>query len=133
MKLNHDCTRECLLFLEQELELNQSIDPTDVINSLNYTEDITSYALQKLREVNYIVGGVNITYDFYGNGIIEHTPIKDITWEGHEYLDTVRDNRVWKKTKDITSSLKSVSLSMMKTVATQVLVGILKDVSGLPL
>lgn len=133
MKLNHDCTRECLLFLEQELELNQSIDSTDVINSLNYTEDITSYALQKLREVNYIVGGVNISYDFYGNGILELTPIKDITWEGHEYLDTVRDNRVWKKTKDITSSLKSVSLSMMKTVATQVLVGILKDVSGLPL
>lgn len=133
MKLNHDCTRECLLFLEQELELNQSIDPVDVINSLNYTEDITSYALQKLREANYIVGGVNISYDFYGNGILELTPIKDITWEGHEYLDTVRDNRVWKKTKDITSSLKSVSLSMMKTVATQVLVGILKDVSGLPL
>ncbi|MCK8626269.1 DUF2513 domain-containing protein [Apilactobacillus kunkeei] len=133
MKLNHDCTRECLLFLEQELELNQSIDPVDVINSLNYTEDITSYALQKLREANYIVGGVNISYDFYGNGSIENTPIKDITWEGHEYLNTVRDNRVWKKTKDITSSLKSVSLSMMKTVATQVLVGILKDVSGLPL
>ncbi|CAI2580045.1 hypothetical protein AKUH3B110M_04700 [Apilactobacillus kunkeei] len=133
MKLNHDCTRECLLFLEQELELNKSIDPADVINSLNYTEDITSYSLQKLREANYIVGGVNISYDFYGNGTVESTPIKDITWEGHEYLNTVRDNRVWKKTKDITSSLKSVSLSMMKTVATQVLVGILKDVSGLPL
>ncbi|CAI2579092.1 hypothetical protein AKUH4B412M_04730 [Apilactobacillus kunkeei] len=133
MKLNHDCTRECLLFLEQELELNKSIDPADVINSLNYTEDITSYSLQKLREANYIVGGVNISYDFYGNGTVENTPIKDITWEGHEYLNTVRDNRVWKKTKDITSSLKSVSLSMMKTVATQVLVGILKDVSGLPL
>lgn len=133
MKLNHDCTRECLLFLEQELELNKSIDPADVINSLNYTEDITSYSLQKLREANYIVGGVNISYDFYGNGTVENTPIKDITWEGHEYLNTVRDNRVWKRTKDITSSLKSVSLSMMKTVATQVLVGILKDVSGLPL
>lgn len=133
MKLNHDCTRECLLFLEQELELEQSIDPNDVINNLNYPEEITSYALQKLREANYIVGGININYDFYGNGMKVNTPIKDITWEGHEYLDTVRDNRVWKKTKNITSSLKSVSLSMMKTVATQVLVGILKDASGLPL
>nr|WGD84452.1 DUF2513 domain-containing protein [Bacillus subtilis] len=39
-----------------------------------------------------------------------------ITWDGHQFLDTIRDNAVWSKTKDAVKSLSSVSLSILSNV-----------------
>ncbi|MCC4455320.1 DUF2513 domain-containing protein, partial [Limosilactobacillus reuteri] len=57
----------------------------------------------------------------------------DITWKGHELLDSIRDDEVWKQTKKATSTLKSVSIGVLKNVASAVLTGIIKQKTGLPL
>ncbi|WP_394810140.1 DUF2513 domain-containing protein [Lactiplantibacillus plantarum] len=56
-----------------------------------------------------------------------------ITWSGHELLDDIRDTEVWRKTKDVTSSFSSISVSILKNVATAVITGIIKQKTGLPL
>lgn len=43
--------------------------------------------------------------------------IESMTWAGHDFLDSVRDETVWAKTKEITKSVGSVSFSSLKTIA----------------
>lgn len=120
MKLNHECIRDCLLALEDNLGVTNSIDSKKLIEALDYDNDEAFYALQKLSEEGFIIGGPTVVYPI-GPALKSYEPITDITWKGHEYLDAIRDGKIWKKTKDITSSLKSVPLSIMKDVATQVI------------
>lgn len=120
MKLNHECIRDGLLVLEDKLGVTSSIDSKKLIESLDYDNDEAFYALQKLSEAGFIIGGPTVVYPI-GSAQKIYKPITDITWKGHEYLDTIGDGKIWKKTKGITASLKSVPLSIMKDVATKVL------------
>lgn len=82
-------------------------------------------------------------YQLYSGGFISAKPfinkmvrqltVYDITWSGHELLDSIRDDEVWKQTKKATNTLKSVSIGVLKSVATTVLTGIIKKNTGLPL
>ena len=40
-----------------------------------------------------------------------------ITWEGHEFLDKVRDPEIWKKTKDGASRLNSWGVKLVGELA----------------
>lgn len=41
-----------------------------------------------------------------------------LTWSGHEFLNTIRDEKVWRETKNAISGLASTSLEVVKQVAT---------------
>ncbi|MHA3066614.1 DUF2513 domain-containing protein [Lacticaseibacillus saniviri] len=130
MKLNHECVRAMLLDFESELEFNDSMFQ-DAMKELpsykKYGHDDFWYCFQKLISVNYInayVQGGDDEYPYAAN-------ISSLTWEGHEFLDTVRDNAVWKETKSILSKVSSSSLSFMSTVASQVLTNIISKQMGL--
>ena len=41
----------------------------------------------------------------------------NLTYQGHEYLNNIRDNKIWKNTKKISSKLSSVSLEILKSIA----------------
>ena len=44
--------------------------------------------------------------------------VKALTWDGHDFLDAIRDERVWRKTKDkIVETVGSVTLGTFKKVA----------------
>lgn len=134
MKLNHDCVRDCLIWLEDNLKLANGIQPESVINALSseqrYSKDDIVYSIFKLNEVGYIKDGITVTPTFEGNNIYNFNPIYEMTWEGHEYLDTIRDNKVWKKSKEAVKSLKSVPLSIMGNVATKALTSIINQKTG---
>lgn len=46
-----------------------------------------------------------------------HVMPRHLTWEGHEFLDSVRDAEVWSKTKEAASSFGSYGLDMLKDLA----------------
>ncbi|KOY73941.1 hypothetical protein RZ70_00630 [Apilactobacillus kunkeei] len=125
MKLNHECVRKCLLVLENNIGVANAVDSKKLINALDYDKDESFYALQKLSEGGFIVGGPTVLYPV-GGAQKHYAPITDITWKGHEYLDAIRDDKIWKKAKSATSSLKSVSLSVMKDVASHFLTEYIK-------
>lgn len=72
------------------------------------------YTAQKLGEAGYI------DFERY-KAFIEDSPIKAITWDGHAFLDNVRDTDVWKKTKSATSKVASVSINILSQVASGIL------------
>lgn len=125
MKLNHDCVRAVLLFLEENLDCTGSIG-IDNVELAGFDKNDVIYSLLKLHEAGYISGRFvkDISEDISGF-------VTEITWEGHKFLDTVRDNKVWKSTKTILSKVSSASISFVSSVASQVLSTLISQYMGL--
>lgn len=43
--------------------------------------------------------------------------VKGITWQGHEFLDSVRDDGVWSHTKETLKPIASASFEVVKSIA----------------
>ena len=132
MKLKQDCVRYVLLALEaQEIGmLTQGAQGSDIVKQLSneeFSADDITYTLWQLADGKFIKA--NRDRYVMGFSII----VFYIKWQGHELLDSIRDDKVWSQTKKATSSLKSVSIGVLKNVATAVLSGMIKQATGLPI
>lgn len=126
MKLNYDCVRDLLLYLEENLTYENDV----VINNIsikNYTEAELVYTAEKLYEANYL----NCMKPLYIDEEIPSIIVLSLTYNGHQFLDTVRDNAVWDKTKKISSSIASTSLKILENIATNVITNIISKQIGL--
>ncbi|MDE8082155.1 DUF2513 domain-containing protein [Erysipelothrix rhusiopathiae] len=114
MELKHDCVRNVLLYLENELQIIE-FRSTNAI-PIGYDQVDIDYAILKLMDAGFIKG----KYSPYVSGGYDIN-VSSITWEGHKFLDTIRDNEVWSKTKSISKSFSSVSLNMISSIATNII------------
>ncbi|ARK28745.1 DUF2513 domain-containing protein [Halalkalibacter krulwichiae] len=115
MKLNHDCVRHALLELEEKMEFLQNLTLTDIkeFESFHkYGEEDFIYSLLKLKDAGYIVA----EYDEYYDQSYD-MEIKAITWDGHSFLDNIRDPIIWKKVKGVSGKLASVSIPFLSKLA----------------
>ena len=124
MRLNHDCVRKLLLYLEENLEC---VDDLDLLNVKidGFSQDDLLYSAMKLNDAKYIKASILI--DIEGKADIT---ISCITWDGHKFLDTIRDNQVWSNTKKILSKVSSASITFASNVASQVLTNIINQQIG---
>ncbi|KRN66305.1 hypothetical protein IV70_GL001859 [Carnobacterium maltaromaticum DSM 20342] len=91
-----------------------------------FSQEDLEYTIIQLVDASYIDGV--ITFD-HAQNIMDD--LKHMTWEGHKFLDTIRDNKVWTDTKKVTSKFSSVSITMVETVASNVLTNIISKQMGL--
>lgn len=118
MRLIHDCVRDILLYLENELEYNGEIYDYD-INLPKYSSEDIKYTLKKLREAKYInIDSINLNDEIL---------VSDITFCGHQFLDNIRDDHVWSKTKSILSKFTSTSLSIVQNISAQVIADLISS------
>jgi len=59
--------------------------------------------------------------------------LRGLTWEGHDFLDTVRDPEVWKRTKSGASKLGGLAFGAIKDMATAYAKHVAKERLGLDL
>ena len=59
--------------------------------------------------------------------------IMRLTWEGHEFLDTVRDPEIWRKTKSGAATAGGYAFGFMKDLATAYAKHVAKERLGLEL
>ena len=52
-----------------------------------------------------------------GNVAGEMPVISKLTWQGHEFLDDIRDQDIWDKTKERAKGLASVGLTLIWEIA----------------
>lgn len=119
MKLDHDCIREILIWVEDNVQLGHPRYTDDLIDALkdNWGQNEVIYCVAQLDEAGLLDGGAIIQ-----GPSISINSINKLTWNGHEYLDNIRDDKVWKKTKDtVFSKVGSASLSIFSSVAAKVL------------
>lgn len=118
LKLDKECVRDVLLTLE-------SLDKGVALTSDNYVEfplllsydlETVSYTLKRLDEAGFV--NVKFFPVLSGDDPFRAT---SLTWAGHQFLDNVRDNRVWEETKKAASKIAGVSLSVLSEVAASVL------------
>lgn len=129
MKLDSECVRDTLLEIEAKqnalFEKLQYEDLKKFDSYIKHGYDQFFYCLYRLQEAGYV--------DF-SDKIIEEKIyffcFSKITWEGHQFLDNIRDNTVWKNTKKSVSKLSSVSISFLSKVASNVLSQMIKNDLG---
>jgi hypothetical protein len=112
MKLDHDLVREILLQVEKE---HESPDWELAIgNRENYAR---FYTATKLVEGGFLRAEV-------GPGTEpgeEYLFVRELTRDGHEFLDTVRDSAIWKATKQHAKEVGAGSIKAVLEIATGII------------
>ena len=100
MKINYDCIRSLLLFLEEELQFDEELSYPETYfenacNSLpQFTPQEIAYSTLILKEANYAEITILEADDQFCGALYSR-----ITLAGHQYLDSIRSNTVWDKLK----------------------------------
>lgn len=126
MKLNHDCVRDLLLHIEENLTYGYYLEVSEATLK-SYSREELLYTADKLLEAGYLDGNKRNTI----NSSLPYIRITAITWSGHQFLDNIRDDGVWKDTKKVLSRFSSVSLGFVGNVASQVITSLIQKQLGL--
>lgn len=117
MRLNPDCIRDILLYVEENInKQNNRIMVTNLISFLKpkYDEYTVNYHIIQLNDTGLfkrvVIADDNIPI-----------LITDLSYEGHTYINNIRDNKIWDKIKTLTKGVSSLSMPILieyaKTVA----------------
>lgn len=119
MKLDHDCVRAILLWVESNVPVGNPRYTDELIDDLKskWTEAEIIYCVAQLGEANLLDGGAVIQ-----GGAIVINQVNKLTWKGHEYLDNIRDDSIWKETKStVFSKVGNASLSIISSLAAKLI------------
>lgn len=128
MKLNPDCIRDILIFCEDHLSLDSNLKLQiaglkDVCEALpDYPREEIAYTIKKLNEAGYVNAIIN-----FSNNEIYMLKIIELTYEGHEFIDTIRSKNVWDKVSNVISDISSISLPVLQQIGSQVLLSLLSS------
>lgn len=118
MRLNPDCMRDVLLVAEDHVLLNGSLSMGNLLSLLpGYSKDELTYTCLKLNEGNLL----NILKLDSDNGT-SVANISDITYEGHQFLENIRNQSTWEIVKQKLSLLGSSSVPVIMSVASQLMI-----------
>lgn len=129
MKLNHDCIRAILLDVEETSSFNQFMRLSELLNlkrTSAFSDEDVKYSIVKLKEADY----VNVELTYGSNGLYD-IDMGSLTWEGHKFLDNIRDDGIWKDTKGILSKFSSTSISIASDIASSVITKLVEKQLGL--
>jgi len=116
MKRNWDTIREILLRLERDAPEDPPV-PDD-------RAEETSYHVDLLIEAGLVTAPAA---EVSGPGMRPFTAMR-LTWEGHEFLDTVRSDMVWQRTKRaFAASGLAMTIDLIRTVAANIAASMLKS------
>ena len=121
MKLNQDCIRDLLLYLEENLKINDYLSISNIALK-NYSSEELLYTADKLCEASYLKCSRKV-YDNTDLMIF----VSSITYTGHQFLDNIRDDKVFAKTKSVLSSFKSVSIEIISETASKVITNLINQ------
>lgn len=128
MKLNHDCIRDVMIYIEDNCIYedddrgNRSIHSRvfyeithDEKLSSRYTEDEIRYVVAQLYFEDMVIARMTPeTLNFM------RFEVDCLSFKGHEFLDNIKDDTIWKKTKKfIGERLSSTSFTIIANVASK--------------
>ncbi|SBV94023.1 conserved hypothetical protein [uncultured Eubacteriales bacterium] len=123
MELNADCVRDVLISLEG-CEFHEHMTLDMLVDKLpDYSEEQLWYTCLKLEEGGYLD---LMTVQMLRMTMPAIKQINSITFAGHEFLNTVRENKNWKKAKDIAKAAGAFSIKALGDIAKEVAAAAIK-------
>ena len=123
MKRDLELIRSILKKLEEETDGFHPVDVSDQWVT-GYTKHEIVYHLILMHEGGLVKGDETTTLGVGVNGM--NFMAFRLTWEGHEFLDSIRDDNLWNKLKssiqNVTSSISYASLKHLAIEATKQIV-----------
>ncbi len=125
MKRNWDVIRGILSRLEELPNTDSSLDLSDFPKDQAYEY---SYHFELLIEAGLVEGQMAKAlgagpHDFFADRL---------TWSGHEFLDSIKSDTVWEKTKKtFTSKGIDMTFDLVKKVASEISVALIRGAIGL--
>ena len=111
MRLNPDCIRDILLFIESTTNSKiRSVGFVSILENLSqYDEDTIHYHLYQIKNSELILNlHVSGSKPFL---------IGDLSPKGHEFLENIRSDSNWNKTKEIAGNIGSFSINNLSQIA----------------
>ena len=114
MKRDMELIRNLLLHVENDplFDGTHFVSP-DIASEFDpsgeHSMDELAYHLELLMEAGFLKGKSGIGFGA--------PMVNKLTWKGHEFLDDIRDQDIWAKTKERLKGLQSVALSVVSEVA----------------
>lgn len=133
MKLNPECLRATLIFLEKNLKMtaelkfeNMGINEiaVQINNSEEYSKEDVAYSI-------YMLADADLISILPGTSFVHEIRVESLTYKGHEFLAQIANETVWKKTMERIKPLGTFAIKIVSDVAASVI----KDLvlSSLPL
>lgn len=122
MKLNTDCLRDSLLKVEELQRFYTNAAGAVTKDTLDYQQVADELPAYETAEVFYALlnleqaGFIDMTVK-WTNGFVYFCCINDVTYEGHQFADKVRDDARWGKLKGGLSVVRDYSLSAIEAIA----------------
>jgi Hypothetical protein (DUF2513) len=116
MKRDMDLIRTILLKIEVDpsfdsLEASaKSITSAARLGITGYNDAEVSYHLAQLVDAELLVGNTKMA----SRGLVI---VSKLSWQGHEFLDAVRDPDVWRKTKERAKGIATVGFGFLLEIA----------------
>ncbi len=144
MRLNLDCVRQILLCVEENTGLRKYCYFIDsgLEESVKVIGDIPTpppdYQIDLLKNfdndeliyhINYCVESGLLSV--YGPLHVYQIVISDLTSRGHEFLENIRDNKVWSGVKSVAAKIGSKSLDSVIQISSNVITQLIKSQFGL--
>lgn len=117
MILNPDCVRDILLTIESG-NLGDYWNVEKLAAKIPYSEDEIHYCCLKLDEAGFVDV---CTVPQMGTSVEGIKSIHDLTFYGHEFLENIKNDNNWNKTKDIAKSVGSFSINALKDISASVI------------
>lgn len=132
MKLNLDCLRDTLLVLEEWLVLNEELefcllDLEDLCKTsrlLRYSKQEIAYTLIILEEADFIKALI-----IYASDCIDDLSVIRLTFQGHQFLDSIRPLSLWKKILSVSEKTGLISITNLLEISNMLLPEFIKSAS----
>lgn len=125
MQLDPDCLRDILLLVEKKSSFEGMLSYSDFMNSdlvNKYDTGKIFYHIKQAAMSNLIT---KVTWtkdpDFF---------FSDLTPEGHKFINDIRNEQNWKKTKSMAKSIGSFSIDALKSIASGLVTATINKLLG---
>lgn len=112
MKLNLDTIRTLLLYLEEKLTVSE-----DGFEEINYTQISEDTQISISETINTLVvldeaGFIQTNYE-YGNDSFDELSVSRITYDGYQFLESVRPEPIFKKVLNLSKTIGMTNLPLI--------------------
>lgn len=129
MKRDMDMVRDLLLRIEAGKTVFQILDPESASAiGIEPDEPMTREEADKLSlHLELLANAGFIGVERLSGG---YWQVSDISWPGHDFIDSVRDPKIWQATKDAATKAGGFSVDLLKGLAKGLVKTQLQKVTG---